>query len=405
MPSAPGRRVGLWLIGAYGGVATTLTLGLAAMAAGRARTTGLVSALPMFEGLGLPEPGDFVVGGHEIRNGSFTASAEEFRIGSGVFDADLIAACKPALDAASARVRPGTVLGSNETISRMATWDAARQDASPAAAVERLAADMKAFATAEKIDHLIVLNVSSTEPPHPRAAELAALTSLDELLRGGDPDTLPSSTLYALAAVSQGYSHINFTPSLGASLAAIHAMADRNGALLAGKDGKTGETLMKTVLAPMFAARNLEVMSWVGHNIFGNRDGIILDDPKNKASKVTTKDQVVTQILGYKPSTLVTIEYIPDMGDWKTAWDHIHFKGFLDCAMTLQFTWQGCDSLLAAPLAIDLARLVDLAKTRGAKGLQTQLSPFFKNPEGVAENDFFRQTHDLEDYAARLRNG
>jgi myo-inositol-1-phosphate synthase len=395
----------LWLIGAYGGVATTVTLGLAAMASGRSRTTGLVSALPMWDGLELPAPGDFVVGGHEIRAGSFEASAEEFRAGSGVFDAELLAACRPALEAASARVRPGTVLGSNDAITRLATWDAARQDADPAAAVGRLAGDLEAFATAERLDHVIVLNVSSTEPPHPRAGELAGLASLDEVLHGGDPDALPSSTLYALAAVSQGYSYVNFTPSLGASPAAIRAMAGRTGALLAGKDGKTGETLMKTVLAPMFAARNLEVLSWVGHNIFGNRDGLILDSPTNKASKVTTKDQVVTQILGYKPNTLVSIEYVPDMGDWKTAWDHIHFKGFLGCAMTLQFTWQGCDSLLAAPLAIDLARLVDLAKRRGATGLQTHLAPFFKSPEGVAENDFFRQTFALEAYAASLREG
>jgi myo-inositol-1-phosphate synthase len=302
-------------------------------------------------------------------------------------------------------VRPGTILGSNDAIARLATWDAARADRTPAAAVERLAGDLKAFAAAEGVDHVVVLNVSSTEPPHPHAGELASLAGLDDVLHGGDPDALPSSTLYALAAVSQGFSYVNFTPSLGASLAAVHALAERTGALLAGKDGKTGETLMKTVLAPMFAARNLEVLSWVGHNIFGNRDAIILDDPTNKASKVTTKDQVVTQILGYKPNTLVSIEYVPDMGDWKTAWDHIHFKGFLGCAMTLQFTWQGCDSLLAAPLAIDLARLVDLARQRGAKGLQTHLAPFFKNPEGVAENDFFRQTFALEAYAARLREG
>ena len=148
---------------------------------------------------------------------------------------------------------------------------------------------------------------------------------------------------------------------------------------------------MKTVLAPMFANRNLKVMSWVGHNIFGNRDGLILDDPANKSSKVETKDKVVTQILGYKPSTIVTIEYLPDMGDWKTAWDHIHFQGFLGSKMALQFTWQGCDSLLAAPLAIDLARLADLEKQRGGQGLLKHLACFFKSPEGVDENDFFKQ--------------
>ena len=189
-------------------------------------------------------------------------------------------------------------------------------------------------------------------------------------------------------------------PQRGRSLPAIEELAESTGALYAGKDGKTGETLMKTVLAPMFAIANLKVMSWVGHNIFGNRDGLVLDDPANKSSKVDTKDRVVTQILGYKPSTLVTIEYLPDMGDWKTAWDHIHFQGFLGTKMALQFTWQGCDSLLAAPLAIDLARLADLEKRRGGRGLMRHLASFFKSPEGVEENDFFRQFELLARYVA-----
>ncbi len=217
-------------------------------------------------------------------------------------------------------------------------------------------------------------------------------------LTDGGPDLLPASALYALAALRCGYTYINFTPSLGASLPALDELAQSSGAIYAGKDGKTGETLMKTVLAPMFADRNLKVMSWVGHNIFGNRDGLVLDDPSNKSSKVETKDRVVTQILGYKPSTLVTIEYLPDMGDWKTAWDHIHFQGFLGTKMALQFTWQGCDSLLAAPLAIDLARLVDLEKQRGGRGLMKHLACFFKSPEGIEENDFFKQFELLLDH-------
>ena len=120
---------------------------------------------------------------------------------------------------------------------------------------------------------------------------------------------------------------------------------------------------MKTVLAPMFAHRNLKVLSWVGHNIFGNRDGLVLDDPTNKASKIETKDQVITADPRLQAATHVSIEYI-DMGDWKTAWDHIHFQGFLGTKMILQFIWQGCDCLLAAPLVIDLARLADLATAR-----------------------------------------
>ncbi len=179
--------------------------------------------------------------------------------------------------------------------------------------------------------------------------------------------------------------------------------ARTTGSLFAGKDGKTGETLLKTVLAPMFAARNLKVMSWVGHNIFGNRDGLVLDDPANKSSKVETKDRVLNEILGYRPSSVVTIEYLPDMGDWKTAWDHIHFQGFLGTKMALQFTWQGCDSLLAAPLAIDLARLADLEKRRGGSGPMPHLACFFKSPEGHPDHDFFKQFTFLTDYLAHAK--
>src|SRR5262249_47396889 len=154
-----------------------------------------------------------------------------------------------------------------------------------------------------------------------------------------------------------GLPYINFTPSLGASLPALHELATLRRAVHGGKDGKTGETLLKSVLAPMFAHRNLHLLSWVGHNIFGNRDGLVLDDPQNKATKLRTKDHVTSQIVGSKPQTHVSIEYIESLDDWKTAWDHIHFRGFLGVKMMLQFTWQGCDSLLAAPLVLDLARL------------------------------------------------
>jgi myo-inositol-1-phosphate synthase len=171
-----------------------------------------------------------------------------------------------------------------------------------------------------------------------------------------------------------------------------------------GHDGKTGETLMKSVLAPMFAARNLEVMSWVGHNIFGNLDGRVLHDPSNKKTKVRSKDRLLHQILGYSPQTLVSIEYIESLGDWKTAWDHIHFKGFLGTPMILQFTWQGCDSILAAPLAIDLVRFTELAYRGGDRGLLTFLASFFKSPIGIAENDFVRQFQLLEQWAAKQKN-
>ena len=139
----------------------------------------------------------------------------------------------------------------------------------------------------------------------------------------------------------------------------------------------------------------------MGHNILGNRDGLVLDNPENKASKVHSKDQVIAVILGYAPQTLVSIEYIPSMDDWKTAWDHIHFRGFLGTKMALQLTWQGCDSLLAAPLALDVVRLALLAQRRGETGVLKHLACFFKSPMGVAEHDFFKQFALLEHYVSR----
>ncbi|MGH7137202.1 MAG: inositol-3-phosphate synthase, partial [Pirellulales bacterium] len=167
-----------------------------------------------------------------------------------------------------------------------------------------------------------------------------------------------------------------------------------------GYDGKTGETLLKSVLAPMFRKRNLNVMSWVGHNIFGNMDARVLDDPVNKQAKVTSKDRLLGQILGYSPQTLVTIERIDSMADWKTAWDHVHFTGFLGTPMTFQFIWQGCDSLLAAPLVLDLIRFTERAYRNGDTGQLTFLASFFKSPLGVEEHDFALQFQMLEAWAA-----
>jgi myo-inositol-1-phosphate synthase len=213
---------------------------------------------------------------------------------------------------------------------------------------------------------------------------------------------LPASSLYAIAALDLGMAYINFTPSLGATLPAIGELAEARVTCHAGQDGKTGETLLKSVLAPMFAARNLEVLSWVGHNIFGNMDGLVLEDPASKAAKIQGKDRLLGQILGYEPHSLVSIEYIPTLGDRKTAWDHVQFRGFLDTPMTLQFTWQGCDSLLAAPLVWDLVRLVERSGRNGETGVLTHLGSFFKQPLGLAEQAFSRQFSLLEQWAATL---
>jgi myo-inositol-1-phosphate synthase len=395
------RRVGLWLIGALGGVGTTAALGLAALRRGLTDATGLVTALPLFDGLDLDRPGAFAVGGHDVRRGDFAHSARTLAQRTGAFDPTVLDACAADLEAWGENVRPGTVLSGDEAAARLVDRPDLPAVSSPAQAVGAIQRDLCDFRDRHRLDQLVVVNVASTEPSPDPLPEYADLDRLRAALSRPGPGPLPSSSLYAYAALDLGLPYVNFTPSLGADPPALQALAELRGAPVAGKDGKTGETLVKTVLAPMFARRNLKVLSWVGHNILGNLDGRVLNDPRNKASKVRSKDQVVQRIVGYPVQTHTSIEYIESLDDWKTAWDHVHFQGFLGVRMTLQFTWQGCDSALAAPLVIDLARLTLFAQRRGESGVLGHLASFFKSPMGADDHDFAHQFAALEDYARK----
>jgi len=167
-----------------------------------------------------------------------------------------------------------------------------------------------------------------------------------------------------------------------------------------GRDGKTGETLVKTVLAPMFKSRHLKVQSWIGFNILGDRDGLNLSRSAQKASKIATKSGVLKSLLGYQPHALVGIDYVPSLHEWKTAWDFIHFQGFLGTPMVMQFIWQGCDAILAAPLILDMVRLTVAAAQRGEKGLMPWLGCFFKAPEAVTDHDFHKQVEILRNHVS-----
>jgi myo-inositol-1-phosphate synthase len=396
------RRVGLWLIGACGGVGATAALGLSALRRGVSDSTSMVTAAPMFAALDLDEAPHFVVGGHDIRRAGFLDACRDLHQRAGVFDAHLLQVCRPDLEEWSANVRPGTVLNAGPTISKLAELPESQKAGTPRMAIERIQTDLRAFRDNQRLDQVVVINVASTEAPFALGEAHSSVKHLLPALEKGQP-VLPASSLYAWAALDLGLPYINFTPSMGASFPAADELARERRTVHGGKDGKTGETLMKSVLAPMFAQRNFRILSWVGHNIFGNRDGLVLDDPANKESKIKTKDQVISQIVGYKPQTHVSIEYIESMDDWKTAWDHIHFRGFLGTKMIMQFLWQGCDSLLAAPLVLDLARLALLSQRRGEVGVLRHLACFFKSPMGVDEHDFFKQARMLEDYVRAAR--
>ena len=393
-------RIGLWLVGAKGGVATTMLTGLAALRRGAVAPVGLVTALDPFTRLGLVDFNDIVVGGHDIRAGSLADEARRMWTESRAIMPELLDGSADFFAEVEARLRPGTVVAAGDAIRRLADDGSAARVETPRQAIERIREDLEAFAAAERLRHVVVVNVASTEPP-PTLPIPRDFADVRPLLDDAVRCPLPASSLYFLAAAEAGASYVNFTPSTGATPACLQELAVAKGIAHAGCDGKTGETLLKSVLAPMFAARHLEVMSWVGHNIFGNMDGRVLDDPRNKAAKVRSKDHLLASILGYPPQTHVSIEYIASLGDWKTAWDHVHFRGFLGTPMTLQFTWQGCDSILAAPLVLDLVRLVERAHRAGESGALDWLACFFKSPIGVAEQDFSKQATLLATWANR----
>jgi myo-inositol-1-phosphate synthase len=226
------------------------------------------------------------------------------------------------------------------------------------------------------------------------------------LLEADRRDLFPASVLYALAAVESGAPYVNFTTCIGSSFPAMDELARRHGVPHVGRDGKTGETLMKTTLAPMFVARNLKVMSWEGYNMLGNRDGKVLDAPDANQAKCKDKDACLRDILGDDEThSRVRIDYVPSLDDWKQAYDFIHFRGVLGARMQMHFLWQGCDSALAAPLVLDLARLTALAHRRGESGTLPQLACFFKTPLDVEVQEFGEQMRLLTDWCEDVRAG
>jgi len=364
-------RTGIWLIGARGSVATTTVVGALALRAGLAEPTGCVTAHPALNRVPLPGFGDLIFGGHDVTTSPVVKKAEQLAA-AGVLPARLVAALGADLAEVEADLRPAPEGG---TQARVAAG---------------IADDITAFGARHQLDRIVVINVASTEPvlkPHPEHASLEALTAA--LAAPGR--VLPASALYAYAAFRAGCPFVDFTPSTGARLPALAELASEQRLPYAGHDGKTGETLLKSVLAPMFAMRNLTVNSWSGINLLGGGDGANLANPGANAAKSISKQRVLGEILGYRPEGGTRIDYVADIGDFKTAWDLITFAGFLGTRMDLQFTWHGCDSALAAPLVLDLARITAAAHEAGHTGRLTPLAFFFKDPMGDVDHGLCAQ--------------
>ncbi|WP_217239157.1 inositol-3-phosphate synthase [Streptomyces sp. AC555_RSS877] len=369
--SVSASRVGVWLIGARGSVATTVVAGCAAVSAGLHPPSGLVTETPAFADSGLPALGDLVFGGHDTLDCPLPKRAEALAA-DGVLPYGLPAAIEAELSSADREIRPGGPVPD----------DTRSEDE----LITAFTADIRDFVRRRSLDRAVVVNVASTEP---------AATCTD----------LPASSLYAAAALRAGCPYVNFTPSTGLHHPALAPLAGSSGLPYAGRDGKTGQTLLRSVLGPMFTQRALTVRAWSGTNLLGGGDGASLSDPAAAAAKNAGKERVLAETLGTVPEGEVHIDDVPVLGDWKTAWDHIAFDGFLGARMILQTTWQGCDSALAAPLVLDLARLVARAHERGLSGPLADLGFYFKDPLGTGPSSLGEQYAALVKFGQRLAAG
>jgi myo-inositol-1-phosphate synthase len=395
------NQTGVWIIGAGGAVATTSIVGCLSYATTGEDPPGMITASDMVGDISFTGLDDLVFGGCELFELDLVDRARTLDESAGLFGNLMIDQVSDDLKNISDRIEPGLLPVDHNHISTMDEGWAHKPQGTAMDAVEYVRDQLQSFRESEDLEDVIVVNLASTEP----GMDVDLPEDPDELLnmlKTKDQTSLPEihpSVLYAVAAFLEDAPYVNFTPSTGNTPVALRNLAVERGIPHMGKDAKTGETLLKTVLAPMFLARNLKVLSWEGHNILGNADGKTLEDDNARKTKTEDKQKSLVQMMDDEDlHSRVRIDYVPSLGDWKTAWDFIHFQGFLDTKMSLQFIWQGSDSALAAPLVLDLVRFADLSVERGESGEMTHLASFFKTPLGCEEHDFHQQFQRLVRY-------
>ncbi|MCW8085700.1 inositol-3-phosphate synthase [Sabulicella glaciei] len=386
----PRRRVGVAIVGMGGAVATTAAAGLEVLRRGTNRMDGLPLAHVAVPGLAAYE--DLELEGWDLNAQSLAEAAAEH----GVLQGGQLKEVEAALDAK----HPWKAVGSRE-FCRNIEGRNLNATAGHRAAIAAIQDDLQRFREANGFDGLVMVNLASTERTPASSPAHRSIEAFEKALDADDASIGPAM-LYAYAAIMAGVPYGNFTPSCAAEVPALSQLSQQRRVPVAGKDGKTGQTLMKTVLAPALRARALHVDGWFSTNILGNRDGEALQDPDSLKSKLGTKGSVLDSILGYPVEDhIVDIRYYRPRGDDKEAWDNIDVTGFLGQRMQIKVNFLCKDSVLAAPLAIEIARVLDLAQQRGEGGAQEQLSLFFKAPQtasGQPEHSFPAQERMLHEW-------
>ncbi len=416
---APAKgKLGVLLVG-LGAVSTTFIAGVEAIKKGLAepigsltqmgtirlgrRTDNRVPAIKDFVPLAKLE--DLVFGAWDI----FPDSAFEAATHAGVLEKELLGKLRKPLQ----KIKPMKAVFDQNYVKRL-TGTNVKKGKNKLQLARQLIDEIADFKKKNKCDRLVMIWAASTEifmKPH---AVHRNLKSFEQAMRDNHK-AIPPSMIYAYAALKSGIPFANGAPNLTVDVQALMDLANQQGSPVCGKDFKTGQTLMKTILAPGLKSRMLGLDGWYSTNILGNRDGEVLDDPESFKTKEESKLSVLEYILQpevypklYKDfSHVVRINYYPPRGDNKEGWDNIDIFGWLGYKMQIKIDFLCRDSILAAPIVLDLALFLDLAQRTGMKGVQEWLSFYFKSPMTAPglypEHDIFIQLMKLKNTLRHLR--
>lgn len=411
-------KLGILLVG-LGAVSTTLVAGVEAIKRDISQPVGSLTQMGTIR-LGkrtdnnVPKIKDFVplaslddivFGAWDI----FTDNAYDAAMNAGVLEKDLLNQVSEQL----ASLKPMPAVFEQNYVKRL-NGENIKTGKSKMELAELLIDDIARFKSENGCDRLVMVWAASTEIYVEESEVHTSVDAFEKAMYDSDARIAPSM-IYAYAAIKSGVPFANGAPNLTVDIPALTKLAEKHKVPICGKDFKTGQTLMKTILAPGLKSRMLGLDGWYSTNILGNRDGEVLDDPENFKSKEVSKLSVLEHI--FQPeiypdlygdfSHVVRINYYPPRGDNKEGWDNIDIFGWLGYKMQIKINFLCRDSILAAPLALDLALFMDLAQRAGMKGVQEWLSFYFKAPQTAPglypEHDIFIQLMKLKNTLRHLR--
>jgi myo-inositol-1-phosphate synthase len=411
-------RLGVLLVG-LGAVSTTFVAGVEAIKRGLALPVGSLTQMgtvrlgkrtdgrspKIKDFVPIAELNDIVFGAWDI----FPDNAFDAAMKAGVLDKDLLNQVSEQL----ASLKPMPAVFEQNYVKRL-HGDNVKTGKNKMELAEQLIEDIARFKSENECSRLAMVWAASTEIYLEETEAHKSLDAFEKALYDNDPSVAPSM-IYAYAALKSGVPFANGAPNLTVDIPALTKLADQQKVPICGKDLKTGQTFMKTILAPGLKSRLLGLHGWYSTNILGNRDGEVLDDPENFKTKEESKLSVLEHILqpevypdlydGF--SHVVRINYYPPRGDNKEGWDNIDIFGWLGYPMQIKIDFLCRDSILAAPLCLDLALFMDLAQRAGMKGIQEWLSFYFKSPQTAPglypEHDIFIQLMKLKNTLRHLR--